>query len=446
MTPAFFLLAASFTDELWLGAKPVYDQTLKHPFLEGLVSGELPRESFLFYLDQDSAYLHVYGEALQALAKKAPRAEWRKTLETHAKEALVTEQQLHTSILKSYGLDKPSGKMAPTNYAYTNHLLATVQRGSFAEGLAAMLPCYWIYLEVGRELEKKGSKNADYQRWIHQYAAAEYAKVVQQVLDMMNAASARLGGAEKARLKELFLISARYEYMFWDMALRREQWLPDEQWISLFDGKTMAGWRNTNGGPFPSNLWTIEGGCLKTLKVANDPHFQDIITEQRFEDFELKLEWKATAGANSGIKYLVQGFRTRRNATAAGGEPGTASLGLEYQLADDAENADALSSPEHSLGALYGLVAAKGKVAKPIGEFNEVRIVKRGTRVEHWLNGVKVVDEDLESTELKKLLKARTANSDDARALLERPIKQCPISLQHHGDVVWFRNIAIRRL
>ena len=90
--------------------------------------------------------------------------------------------------------------------------------------------------------------------------------------------------------------------------------------------------------------------------------------------------------------------------------------------------------------------AAKGKVAKPIGEFNEVRIVKRGTRVEHWLNGVKVVDEDLESTELKKLLKARTANSDDARALLERPIKQCPISLQHYGDVVWFRNIAIRRL
>ncbi len=441
---ALFLLAASFTDELWLGSKSVYDQTLKHSFLKGLVSGELPRESFLFYLDQDSAYLHVYGEALQALAKKAPRADWRRTLETHAKEALAAEQQLHTSILKSYGLDKPTGKMAPTNYAYTNHLLATVQRGSFAEGLAAMLPCYWIYLEVGRELEKKGSKNEAYQRWINQYAAAEYAKVVQQVLDMMNAATARLGVAEKARLKELFLISARYEYMFWDMALNREQWPPDQQWISLFDGKTTTGWRNTNGGVFPNKSWTIEGGCLKTLKVANDPHFQDIITEQTFEDFELKLEWKATAGANSGIKYLVQGFRTRRN--AGRGEPGTASQGIEYQLADDAKNKDALSSPKNSLGALYGLVPAKGKVAKPVGEFNEVRIVKRGMRVEHWLNGVKVVDEDLESAELKELLRARTANSDDMRAMVEHPIKRCPISLQHHGDVVWFRNIAIRRL
>ena len=98
------------------------------------------------------------------------------------------------------------------------------------------------------------------------------------------------------------------------------------------------------------------------------------------------------------------------------------------------------------MGALYGLVATKGKVLKPVGEFNEVRIVKRGSRVEHWLNGVKVVDEDLEAPELKALLKARTANSDDARALMERPRKDCPISLQHHGDVGWFRNIAVRRL
>ena len=444
MLASLFLLAASFTDELWLASKPIYDQTLTHPFVEGLVNGKLPRESFLFYLDQDSSYLHVYGEALKTLAKKSPRADWRKTLEAHATEALATEQQLHSSILKTYRLTNPAGRMAPTNYAYTNHLLATVERGTFAEGLAAMLPCYWIYLEVGRELEKKGSKDADYQQWINQYAASDYAKVVQQVLDMMNAASARLDGVARSRLKELFVLSARYEYMFWDMAWRREQWPPEQTksgWITLFDGKTSNGWRNTNGDVFPASSWRIEDGCLKTLKAED---FQDIITADTFADFELKLEWKATVAANSGIKYLVQGFRTRRS--SVGRTPGTASRGFEYQLADDDSNPDALSDPKHALGALYGLVAAKGKVARPIGEFNEIRIVKQGTRVEHWLNGVKVVDANLESADVKALLKARTANSDDARALVDRPRKECPISLQHHGDVGWFRNIMIRRL
>ena len=208
--------------------------------------------------------------------------------------------------------------------------------------------------------------------------------------------------------------------------------------------KSFAGWRNTNGGPFPTGSWIIEEGCLKTIKVANEPHFQDIITEQKFEDFELKLEWKASPAANSGIKYIVQGFRTRRNAT--GGEPGTASRGFEFQLADDSSNPDARSDDKHSMASLYGLVAATNKRAKPIGDFNEIRIIKRGSKVQHWLNGVKVVDEDLEAPALKEILIKRTANSDDARGLIDRKIKQCPISLQHHGDVGWFRHIAIRPL
>ena len=97
----FLLLAASFTSDLWLAAKPVYERTLQHPFVQGLTDGSLPRDRFLFYLDQDTAYLHVYGEALRVLAKKAPRAEWRKTLEAHATDALLTGQQLHSNILAS---------------------------------------------------------------------------------------------------------------------------------------------------------------------------------------------------------------------------------------------------------------------------------------------------------------------------------------------------------
>ena len=114
--------------------------------------------------------------------------------------------------------------MAPANYAYTNHLLVTVERGTFAEGLAAMLPCYWIYWEVGKNLTQRGSKNPAYQRWIHQYSSDDYGKTVRQVLEMMDAEAANLSPAARRRCIDLFVISARYEYLFWDMAWRGETW------------------------------------------------------------------------------------------------------------------------------------------------------------------------------------------------------------------------------
>jgi thiaminase (transcriptional activator TenA) len=117
--------------------------------------------------------------------------------------------------------------MMPTNYAYTNHLLAAVERKSFAEGLAAMLPCYWIYWEVGKELKKRGSKNADYQRWIDQYSGESYADTVNLVLRMMNTEADRVTAAVRGSAKDLFVISSRYEYQFWDMAWREEKWSPE---------------------------------------------------------------------------------------------------------------------------------------------------------------------------------------------------------------------------
>lgn len=221
--------AADLTTEMWAAAKPIYTQTLAHPYLKGLADGTLPKESFQFYLIEDAKYLRAFGQALSVLASKAPREEWAITLNKHSTEAIEAERQLHESLLASYGKNKrdSAAPMAPTNYAYTNHFLAAVERGSFAEGLAAMLPCYWIYWEVGKELEKRGSKDKDYQRWINQYASASYGATVKQVLDMMNAEAATLTPAQRRRALDLFVTSARYEYMFWDMAWRREQWPPE---------------------------------------------------------------------------------------------------------------------------------------------------------------------------------------------------------------------------
>jgi thiaminase/transcriptional activator TenA len=223
MPAALFAGDALYTDQLWAAAESIYQKTLRHPFLAGLTDGTLPRERFTYYLQQDALYLTAFSQALNVLASKAPKEDWMLTLNRHASEAIETERQLHQSLLKGAGA---ADRMAPTNYAYTNHLLAAVHRRSFLEGLAAMLPCYWIYWEVGRELKKRGSKNADYARWIAQYSDPSYGATVQQVLTMANSEALQASSATKQQARELFVLSARYEYLFWDMAWRLEKWEP----------------------------------------------------------------------------------------------------------------------------------------------------------------------------------------------------------------------------
>lgn len=207
-------LPAQPAKDLWTAIEPIYAKTLQHPFLTGLTDGTLPKASFTFYLQQDAAYLDAFSQALLDLSAKAPNKQWAQTLRRHAKEAIAAEKKL------------PPAPMAPTNYAYVNHFRHAVAKGTFAEGLASLLPCYWIYQEVGRELVRKGSKDPDYQSWITSYASPDYAKSVSEVLAMYNTAAPKLTPAQQANAKELFVKSARYEYQFWDMAYRREPWLP----------------------------------------------------------------------------------------------------------------------------------------------------------------------------------------------------------------------------
>ncbi|WP_321473774.1 thiaminase II [uncultured Paludibaculum sp.] len=221
--------AQDFTAQQWSTIGPIYDKTLQHPFLTGLADGTLPRECFQFYLIQDSLYLRAFAQALNVLAAKAPREDWSLTLAQHSIDTIREERRMHQSVLASYGVTSAmvaAADMAPTNVAYTNHLLAAVQRLTFVEGLAAMLPCYWIYWEVGKQLVRRGSSNKDYQRWIDNYAGDEYAATVRQVLAMMNESAGQASPDQRRQALRLFTRSARYEYLFWDMAWRREQWQP----------------------------------------------------------------------------------------------------------------------------------------------------------------------------------------------------------------------------
>ncbi len=214
-----------FAQECWREAGPVYRKILEHPFLKGLQDGTLEREKFRFYLEQDLLYLREFSRLLLELAAKAPRAEDARTLSRHAAEAIEEEAALHGAILGPQAQAERL-QMAPSNAAYVNHLRAAVWRGGFLEGMAAVLPCYWIYLEVGKELEKKGSPVKEYGQWIRQYAGEGYEKSVREAIAILNAAAEQAGAAERAAARAAFERSARYEWMFWDMAWRREAWPP----------------------------------------------------------------------------------------------------------------------------------------------------------------------------------------------------------------------------
>ena len=237
-------------------------------------------------------------------------------------------------------------------------------------------------------------------------------------------------------------------------------------WKLLFDGKTYANWVDPTKKSPPGDAWSIEDGCLK----ANaKPHIrEDLFSVEKFRDFELQFDWKVAKASNSGVKYRIQkaipvgpksaypgAKRFEDTVLAELKNPHTRRqdqneeyvVGFEYQVIDDLDNKDARSTPFHTAGALYDMVAPSNVRLKPVGEFNHSTIVVKGNHVEHWLNGVKVVDAMLDSDAVKAASAKRwTQGSAMYDLLVKQPQKLCPISLQNHDDAAWFRNIKIRRL
>lgn len=217
----------TLTDDLWRSITPIYDAILDHPFIRGLTDGSLDPSAFGFYLRQDALYLGRYAQALAVLGGRAPGNGDTAMFARHAAGALEVERTLHESLLPELGIDADSiaaTEFAPTNLAYTSYLLAAVHGGSYAEGVGAVLPCYWIYWEVGKELVKRGSPDARYQRWIDTYGGEEFGMVVQEVLDATDRLAGELTAAERDRVFVRFGTTSRYEWMFWDMGHRQELW------------------------------------------------------------------------------------------------------------------------------------------------------------------------------------------------------------------------------
>jgi thiaminase/transcriptional activator TenA len=219
--------AGALSAQLWSGIEDVYAAILEHPFIAGLTDGSLDREAFRSYVIQDALYLREYARALSICAAKAPTEPEIAMFDRHAAGAIEVERSLHASFFADLGVGEEelaSTSMAPTNLAYTSYLLAVAYASSFAEALGAVLPCYWIYWEVGKALRERGSPDPLYGRWIDTYGGEEFGEIVRAVIKLTDRLGPQLSDAERRRMDERFKVTSRYEWMFWDSGWRREAW------------------------------------------------------------------------------------------------------------------------------------------------------------------------------------------------------------------------------
>ena len=208
-----------------------------------------------------------------------------------------------------------------------------------------------------------------------------------------------------------------------------------EGWRLLFDGTSMSGWRGAYLDSLPRKGWEVKDGMLIVQSSGGkEAAFGgDIVTVEQFSSFELKVDFRLTEGANSGIKYFVTEQQPQT--------PGSAK-GLEYQLLDDARHPDAKLgiNGNRTLASLYDLLPAAHKHVNPIGQWNHARIIVRRRHVEHWLNGTRVLAYERGGKEY--LAHKAVSKFKDLEGFGEAPSGH--ILLQDHGDQVFFRNIKIR--
>ena len=205
----------------------------------------------------------------------------------------------------------------------------------------------------------------------------------------------------------------------------------DAGWRLLFDGKTTAGWRGFKKTAFPEKGWVVADGCLKKIATGTGDSLGggDIVTTDTFGDFDLRFEWRIAKGGNSGVKYFVT-------------EERSGPIAHEYQVLDDAGHPDAKVGEHRQSAAFYDVLAPSpaAKQLAPVGEFNSSRVLVRGSHVEHWLNGKKVLEYELASPELKAAI-AKSKFKDVAGFGTKL---QGRILLQDHGDEVCYRNVKIQ--
>ena len=214
-----------FTSQLWQEIDPIYQATLDHPFNLELAKGTLDPKRFQFYLQQDSLYLIDFARALALVGTRCTEGDRVVAFLEFASGAIVAERELHEAYFVEYKI-QPVTTKAPGCFTYTNFLLATAAVGRYEEAIAALLPCFWMYQEIGQKIAQSAVADNPYQRWIDTYAGTEFAEVVEKAIALTDAVALETTDSVRQLMQTAFITSARLEWLFWDSAYRCESWQP----------------------------------------------------------------------------------------------------------------------------------------------------------------------------------------------------------------------------
>lgn len=228
------------------------------------------------------------------------------------------------------------------------------------------------------------------------------------------------------------------------MALLGGAAFPESGEQSLFNGRNLDGWMWSTEATPPTPSWAVENGVLRTTPGKGAEVY--LLTRESFRDFDFSFEWNCEPACNSGVKYRFQGYWVKGQLRQTPEGPGRIEpVALEYQIADDERNKDALADPKHSTAAIYEYWAATKSGPAKANMWHTGRIVARGLHIEHWLDGQKVVDVSLEDPAVQAAF-AHSSRRGSSPVLAKQERRESPIALQMHDGTVMFRNLKIRRL
>jgi len=217
-----------FSLQAWKNIESIYQAILTMPFVKELEAGSLDRQVFQHYMIQDGIYLGEFARVLAIISAKASTPDMQLEFANSVREAIVVERSLHENFFTEFGIkaeDALATEPSPTCLNYTNFLLATAFQQSFAVTVAAVLPCFWIYLEVGKHIYQKAStQDNSYQKWIDTYVDADFEASVNYVIQVGDRAAETASVKELELMNQAFYRASQFEWMFWDSAYQLEEW------------------------------------------------------------------------------------------------------------------------------------------------------------------------------------------------------------------------------
>lgn len=217
----------TFTDQLHQAAKPVWQKSFDHPFITEIADGTLPLDKFRFYLKQDRYYLEQFGDLHGAIADQISDPTIKQFLLDGAAGLHDGEDQIRHTMFKELNITPEEIKttpIAPTAYGYVTHMDFQLEHAFPAAAVTALLPCYWLYSEIGNNLKNVQSPVTVYQQFLDSYSADDFNDGTRQMIEIVEHLSQPLNDDQKAYVQKVFLQSSAYELNFWQMAYTKEQW------------------------------------------------------------------------------------------------------------------------------------------------------------------------------------------------------------------------------